>query len=592
MNRINCKKTGVLAFFWRFAKLQKGLFFCMLLLSVTQAVDSTMWPYLLRRVIDVMTEYENSRDLAWAALKGISIWAIPLLFFAEFGFRALGFLIARFLPRLESDIRLAMFDHIQQHTPKYFNQHFSGSLAAKIGDMTTQVNLAINQLFWALLPTLIASIFSLFFFYFVNPLFAGIFALLVVCQITLCIFFAGKCTRVEEAHGQLRSALVGRIVDSLTNNFAVNLFFKFRYERSYIGRLQSEEMVKNRQARETVEYLRVALSATYIIASLSINGLMVYLWLNGKISTGQTVQIFDMTWNMFMLLWFASSSIPPMFQAFGIARQALELFDHPKDIVDAPGAGSLKITKGVILFDSVSFNYGKGLLFEKKKVEIKAGEKVGLVGYSGAGKTTFVNLILRFFQVDSGKILIDGVDISEVTLESLRTQVALIPQDPILFHRTLAENICYGKSDATDKEMIAAAKQAHCHDFISKMPEGYETVVGERGTKLSGGERQRIAIARAMLCKSPILMLDEATSALDSVTEGYIQESLEKLMEGRTTLVVAHRLSTLAKMDRILVFDKGKIIEEGTHAQLLKRGGHYKKMWALQAGGFLPDTPI
>ncbi|HEY5235990.1 MAG TPA: ATP-binding cassette domain-containing protein, partial [Rhabdochlamydiaceae bacterium] len=210
--------------------------------------------------------------------------------------------------------------------------------------------------------------------------------------------------------------------------------------------------------------------------------------------------------------------------------------------------------------------------------------------YSGAGKSTFVNLILRFFSLEKGKILLDGQDIASVTLESLRSQVALIPQDPILFHRTLEDNIHYGRVEASQKEVVEAAKLAHCDEFIQRCPDGYATLVGERGTKLSGGERQRIAIARAMLTAAPILILDEATSALDSVTERYIQDSLEKLMQNRTTLVIAHRLSTLAKMDRILVFDQGKVVEEGSHEQLLSKGGHYARMWRMQAGGFLPDS--
>ena len=217
---------------------------------------------------------------------------------------------------------------------------------------------------------------------------------------------------------------------------------------------------------------------------------------------------------------------------------------------------------------------------------------MGLVGYSGAGKSTFVNLILRFFPIEKGRILIDGQDIACVTLDSLRKQVALIPQDTLLFHRTLEENIQYGNIEASKEDVVQAAKQAHCEEFIKRLPQGYESLVGERGTKLSGGERQRIAIARAMLAQAPILILDEATSSLDSVTERYIQDSLEKMMQNRTTIVIAHRLSTLAKMDRILVFDRGKVVEEGTHTQLMARGGHYSRLWQMQAGGFLPDAPI
>lgn len=228
-------------------------------------------------------------------------------------------------------------------------------------------------------------------------------------------------------------------------------------------------------------------------------------------------------------------------------------------------------------------------MFQNKSVTIEAGQKVGLVGYSGSGKSTFVNLILRLYEVVDGQILIDGQNLSEVTQESLRQAIAMIPQDPTLFHRSLMDNIRYGRTKASDEEVISASKKAHADEFISLLPEGYETLVGERGVKLSGGQRQRIAIARAILKNAPILMLDEATSQLDSITESNIQDSLWELMQGKTTLIVAHRLSTLLHMDRILVFDKGHIVEDGTHAELLNRGGLYKTLWDAQVGGFLPD---
>jgi ATP-binding cassette subfamily B protein len=259
----------------------------------------------------------------------------------------------------------------------------------------------------------------------------------------------------------------------------------------------------------------------------------------------------------------------------------------PQDVSDSKGAAPLVVSQGEIEFRNVFFRYGKNSLFENKNIHIRGGQKVGLVGYSGAGKSTFVNLILRFYALESGSILIDGQDIAHVTLETLRSHVALIPQDPLLFHRSIFENIAFGRSDATEMEVKKAAKEAHAHEFIAKLESGYDTVIGERGTKLSGGERQRIAIARAILSRAPILILDEATSALDSVTERYIQESLDKLMEGRTVIVVAHRLSTLAKMDRLLIFDKGKVIEDGSHEALLAKNGHYAAMWRTQAGGFV-----
>jgi ATP-binding cassette subfamily B protein len=250
----------------------------------------------------------------------------------------------------------------------------------------------------------------------------------------------------------------------------------------------------------------------------------------------------------------------------------------------------LHCTTGHITFDKVKFHYKDTKpLFENKSIEIEAGQKVGLVGYSGGGKSTFVHLILRLYDVTHGSILIDGQDIKSVSQDSLRENIAMIPQDPSLFHRSLRENIRYGRIDATDEEVMEAAKKAHAHEFIEKLPQGYDALVGERGVKLSGGQRQRIAIARAILKNAPILIMDEATSQLDSLTEALIQESLWQLMEHKTTLVIAHRLSTLLHMDRILVFDQGKIVEDGNHNDLLSKGGLYKNLWNAQVGGFLGD---
>ena len=271
--------------------------------------------------------------------------------------------------------------------------------------------------------------------------------------------------------------------------------------------------------------------------------------------------------------------------------QGLAIIESPVDIKDAPGARDLVVTNGEIVFDNVQFQYHDAeSLFEHESVVIKSGQKVGLVGYSGSGKSTFVNLILRLFDVTQGKILIDGQDITQVTQDSLHEAITMIPQDPSLFHRSLVENIAYGKKNATHKEIIAAAKRAHAHEFIVALSQGYDTQVGERGIRLSGGQRQRISIARAMLKNSPILILDEATSQLDSVTENQIQDSLWDLMQHKTTLVIAHRLSTLLQMDRILVFDKGSIVEDGSHEELLAQDGLYKKLWEAQIGGFLLDS--
>jgi ATP-binding cassette subfamily B protein len=279
------------------------------------------------------------------------------------------------------------------------------------------------------------------------------------------------------------------------------------------------------------------------------------------------------------------------FEYIGNISDGVSVFIQPHEIVDKPNAQRLSVTKGEIKFTNVNFTYPKGLkVFDRLDITIEPKQQVGLVGFSGSGKSTFVNLILRLFEPESGTISIDGQDILAVTQDSLRENISMIPQDPMLFHRSLLENIRYGKLEATDEEVIAAAKKAHAHDFIMQTEEKYASLVGERGIKLSGGQRQRIAIARAILKNAPILILDEATSALDSVTEKKIQQGLHYLMKDRTVVVVAHRLSTISHMDRILVFDEGAIIEAGNHSELLKKEGHYAHLWNMQAGGFMPDT--
>jgi ATP-binding cassette subfamily B protein len=431
------------------------------------------------------------------------------------------------------------------------------------------------------------------FLWFVNPIFAWIILGWIVVHLSVSIKFAKTCDVYEHRHGEARSHLLGKIVDSFTNNFAVNLFYRFKQEKNYILPFQNKERETNQSAKQYVEKLRCFLSFFYVLGMIfGVNGSLLYLWVHGQISTGQVVQVFTTGWNLTVLLWIVGTALPAVFQSFGIIKQAYSVMLDAQDIKDKKDAKDLKVSSGEIVFEDVSFHYGEKKLFQNKHAHIRGGEKVGLVGFTGAGKSTFINLILRFYPLEKGRILIDGWDISSVTLESLRDQISLIPQDPQLFHRTIRENICFGKPEATEEEMFRAACLAHCEEFIHHLPQGYEATVGERGTKLSGGEKQRIAIARAILSDAPILILDEATSALDSVTERYIQESLENLMQNRTTLVIAHRLSTLSRMDRILVFDQGKIVEEGKHDALLKREGLYARMWRMQVGGFLPDTPI
>jgi ATP-binding cassette subfamily B protein len=294
--------------------------------------------------------------------------------------------------------------------------------------------------------------------------------------------------------------------------------------------------------------------------------------------------------NVTMIIWWAGMELPRLFQNIGVCQQALSIVETPIQIVDQRGAKDIVVTTGEIVFDNVTFRYEKGQdIFHEQSITIRPGQKVGLVGFSGGGKTTFVNLILRYFDIQGGKITIDGQNIAEVTQDSLRNQIAMIPQEAMMFHRTIMENIRYGDLNSSDAKVMEAAKKARCHEFIQKLKDKYETVSGDRGLKISGGQRQRIAIARAVLKQAPILIMDEATSALDSITENDIQEAINDISVGRTTLIIAHRLSTLADMDRILVFKEGKIVEDGTHDELYDLEGHYRELWDMQVDGFLPD---
>jgi len=576
-------------FIWTFVRRQRWIFAVISLLSFIWAAEMLFWPFLLRKIVDVLAHYDVDRMAAWPFLKILLMWGAGFMIFIEGGFRLRDFLQASAFSKMEADIRMTMFDHIQSHSPKYFNEHFSGSLANKIGDMVSTVSVILRSVLMLFIPACFVCVVTIVIFSQMNGFLALIISIWMAIHFILAAIFTIKCTKYSALHGESRSTLVGKIVDSLTNNFVVNLFFRFRFEKDYVAYYQKDEKATNRLAQTYTAKMFTSLSVVYLVEMFILFGFTIFYWLHGNISTGEVVQLFYTIFNLTMVIWIIADKAPELFQSLGIAKQALSVMKDPQDILDLPNAVGLSIKQGEIVFENVSFCYGKRKIFQNKNLRIAPGEKVGLVGYSGAGKSTFVNLILRFFSVDQGRILIDGQDIAHARLESLREQIALIPQDPILFHRSLEDNIRYGQVEASQSQVIEAARLAHCDEFIKKCPGGYNAMVGERGTKLSGGEKQRIAIARVMLLKAPILILDEATSALDSVTEKYIQDSLEKLMANRTTIVVAHRLSTLSKMDRILVFDQGKIIEQGSEQELLNRKGHFAHMWQMQAGGFLPD---
>ncbi|MBP6950664.1 MAG: ABC transporter ATP-binding protein [Alphaproteobacteria bacterium] len=582
---------SLFGFVFFFLKKQWIKLLVMQFLWFAWSLDQTVFPLLFGKIIDGFTNYVGLRAEAWPVLSAPILAAMGLWVGIEISFRLGGILMANVFPKLEKQIRMYMFSHMQDQSQAYFSTHFAGNISTKISDMVDNMNHVLNLIITLFLPMFLAVIISTVIFYQLSPFFAMVLIGWALIHMGIGIMYASRCTYYSTIHSETRSQLNGRIVDSLTNYFAVKIFSNKKYELNFVGELQKQEQKQNKQQLVYIEKVRVVLGIlSFLGPGLGLNGYAYWCWTHHLVTVGDIVLVFNTSWNIIMMLWWASIELPNFFKGIGVCQQALSLLQAPITLVDAPQAKELSIRQGKIQFQKVHFQYpNMSPLFSNKSILIKPGQKVGLVGYSGSGKTTFVNLILRLFDIQSGQILIDDQDIAGVTQDSLRKAISFIPQDPTLFHRTLLDNIRYGKPDAFEEDVIVAAQKAHAHEFIMTLPQEYHTPVGERGMKLSGGQRQRISIARAILKNAPILILDEATSALDSFTEANIQDSLSTLMTGKTTMVIAHRLSTLLNMDRILVFDRGKIVEDGTHEALLAKQGLYHSLWEAQVGGFLPD---
>lgn len=579
-------------FLWYFSR-RYALNLCgLLVVGIFWALYLSLSPYAMKLIIDKVAEVGTDTDHLFEAVRFPVILYVSLAGFIAIVFRFYDWVMIRTFPKMKSEIISEMFEYVQGHSYNYFQQNFSGSLANKILDMAKGVTTVISNIFDHFIARALSLVVGAITMYFVHPVFSLALIIWSAIFITVATLLAKHGQKYSANFSESRSAVVGKIVDSITNVLNVKLFARESFENRALRTKLEETSAKDRQLHWYLLKVKTFYSVAIFSLIITMITLLLYQRSRNAVTVGDFALILTLTVMLIDEVFFIASQLVTFSEELGTCQQALSIISPKHELVDQVGAKPLQVTNGEILFEKVHFQYKKGQsVFTDKSIVIHPGEKVGLVGFSGSGKSTFVNLILRFFDVDSGQIRIDGQDIKTVTQASLRNQIGMIPQDPVLFHRSLLDNIRYGRLDATDDEVVNCAKKANCHEFIEKLHGQYQALVGERGVKLSGGQRQRIAIARTLLKNAPILILDEATSSLDSITEHDIQSSLAMLMENRTTIVIAHRLSTLSRMDRILVFHEGRIIEDGSHNELLNHNGHYAKMWSMQAGGFLRDTP-
>ena len=577
-------------FIFYFLKNQYGKVLLMMLASLAWASKESLFPYFLKNFVNTLQSYPGDPEKAFNAVGTLfSIFSLVWIV-SEIFQRSQGLVSIYFFPKLKTQIRTAVFDYVQLHSNEYFANNFAGNISNKISNLPTSCHIILEMLIEPFLTAILYVSFVIVMFFHINALFAWIFLTWLCLHALITFSILMKGNKLWEIHSEAVSTLNGKIVDVLTNISNVRLFSKNKYESQYLTAYLKDEVNKSQKAMWNIELANIAYAINGSFLIIGTTYMLIYAWGHRWISLGDFTQIGMQTIWSLGWVWHISFMLTQFTRELGTVKNSLKLINVKHELVDKPNAPSLIVKKGEIQFKDVCFYYRKkSIVFNHLNVTIHPGEKIGLVGFSGSGKSTFVNLILRFYDLQSGQIQIDNQTIAEVTQDSLRSQISMIPQDPSLFHRSLMENIRYGRLNASDEEVIQASKLAHCHEFIEFLDQGYHCLVGERGIKLSGGQRQRIAIARAILKNAPILILDEATSSLDSVTEKIIHEGLENLMKNKTTLVIAHRLSTLANMDRILVFHHGKIIEQGTKESLLELKGHFYTLWNMQSNGFLPE---